>query len=153
MLYICYVATLSYQFFVCLLLFLFFVSILNHINICVSLVCFHSSCFFVVRSLYYTSFAQVRNSFVTLRLEISISFDIIWIWLRTDGEWEVALALLHHMLSLSHQPDGRILGSVVNCLRAKAGSLSRDLFVVRFVTVVQETVVVIEAHGLAWDRQ
>ena len=71
-------------------------------------------------------------------------------WLRTDGEWEVALALLHHMLSMSHQPDGRILGSVVNCLRTKARNLSRDLLVVRFVTFVRETWVVFEVDELAW---
>lgn len=41
-------------------------------------------------------------------------------WLRIDGDWEVALDLLHGMMRMSHRPDGRILGSVARSLRRKA---------------------------------
>ena len=40
--------------------------------------------------------------------------------LRRVGEWEVALALLHQMLALDYEPDGRILGSVISVVRREA---------------------------------
>ncbi|CAL1152549.1 unnamed protein product [Cladocopium goreaui] len=75
-----------------------------------------------------TALAVLQAMFTRNLLVSAISFGAVINECETDGEWEVALGLLHHMLGMSHQPDGRILGSVVNCLRTKDGFAALELF-------------------------